>query len=126
MRSVTTRRRGYALMLVLVFLVLFLMFLGVAYRQVGLLLRVESVRTLRTHRDEAATRALARAMSLLETGLPPANPYTCRVVIDTPSGPCPLTVTFTSDDGSTWLVRSAPGAPGQPAIPMPDTFAEPP
>jgi hypothetical protein len=68
-------RRGYALVLVLLFNVMFLLLLGVAWRQIASALRIASVHSAQVQRDEGSLRALAEAMRLLETGLPPANPY---------------------------------------------------
>ena len=61
----TSARSGYAMMLVLVFIVLFLALLGVAYRQTAAALRIESVRSLQIQRDEGSIHALARALALL-------------------------------------------------------------
>ena len=64
-------RCGYALVVVLLFNVLFLMLLGVAYRQMASAIRIATVRTEQIQRDEGVVCALARAMYLLETGRPP-------------------------------------------------------
>jgi hypothetical protein len=64
-------RRGYALVTVILFNVLFLMLLGVAYRQTASAIRIATVRTEQVHRDEGVVRALARALHMLETGRPP-------------------------------------------------------
>jgi hypothetical protein len=80
-----THRRGYALMLVLLFNVLFLMLLGVAWRRMGSVLRIASVRTTQVQRDEGSLRVLADAMRLLETGLPPTTPYERGVIVTLPT-----------------------------------------
>lgn len=123
MRITSTRRPGYAMMLVLVFIVVFLAVLGVAYRQTAAALRLESVRSQQVRRDEGSVHALARGVTLLETGLPPANPYLCAVTLNTSSGPRTYTVTFTSEGGTNWAVHAAPSAPGENSPPMPSTFA---
>jgi hypothetical protein len=65
------------MVLVLLFLVLFLSLLGVAWRRIGSVLRVASVRTVQLQRDEGSLGALAAAMNLLETGRPPTSPSPC-------------------------------------------------
>jgi hypothetical protein len=117
------KRSGYAMVLVIVFIVLFLAFLGVAYRQFGTALRVESVHSQQVQRDEGSLHALARALALLETGLPPTSPYSCGVTISTSRGPSVYTITFANEGSTNWSVRAAPRAPGDNPPPMPVTFA---
>ena len=118
----TSARSGYAMMLVLVFIVLFLALLGVAYRQTAAALRIESVRSLQIQRDEGSIHALARALALLETGNPPSDPYVCGVTITTSTGPHSFTVTFTSEGSNHWSVHSAPTPPNANPQPMPSSF----
>ena len=125
MRDAANQRRGYAMMLVLMFIVLFLALLGVVYREVASALRIESLHSLQVRRDEGSVQAMARALALLDSGLPPANPYVCGVTIDTPGGPEALTVTFTTEDGVTWQVQSSPTAAGEAPPPMPGFFGGP-
>jgi hypothetical protein len=66
-------RRGYALLMVLMFNVLFLLLLGVAWRRIASVVRVATVRTQQAECDEGSLRVLANAMRLLETGLPPTT-----------------------------------------------------
>jgi hypothetical protein len=122
MRARSSPRPGYALMLTLVFVVLFLALLGVAYRQMAAALRTESVRSQQVERDEGSVHALARGLTLLETGLPPSTPYVCGVTIQTSTGPRSFTVTFVSEGGTNWSVRSTPTLPGENPPPMPSTF----
>lgn len=77
-------RRGYALLMVLMFNVLFLMLLGVAWRRVASVIRVASVRTQQAQCDEGSLRVLANAMRLLETGLPTNDhsPRECGAIIN--------------------------------------------
>lgn len=81
MRSLPSPRHGYALMQVLVFGVLFLVLLGVAYRQTASVLRVETVRVQQAQRDQGSVAAVALGLDLLETGLPPSDPYSCTVTV---------------------------------------------
>ncbi len=114
---------GYAMMLVLVFIVLFLSLCSLAYRHSAAALRVESARSLQIQRDEGSIHALARALALLETGAPPSDPYVCGVTIDTSTGPRSFTVTFASEGTNNWSVRSAATEPNENPQPMPSSFA---
>jgi hypothetical protein len=110
------------MMLVLIFLVVLLTLLGVVFRRMAGLLRTETVHCVQIQRDEGSIHALGRALSLLETGLPPTSPYVCGVTLPTSSGPRAITVKFTQTGTATWTVHAAPTAPGQYPEPMPDTF----
>ena len=123
MRRRSAPRDGYALMLVFMFIVLLLAFLMVAYRGVASAVRIESARSAEVSRDEGSTQALAKAMALLETGLPPGNPYVCGATIQTSAGPRPFTVTFTLESGTTWQVSVAATAADDSPQPMPPSFA---
>jgi hypothetical protein len=69
MRHHRRRRRGYALVMVIVFVVLFTAVLGVAWRQVASALRVEHFSEVRRQCDDGSLRVMAAAMNTLETGL---------------------------------------------------------
>jgi hypothetical protein len=118
-------RHGYALVLVLIFTVLLLSLVGVAYRQIGSALRLESVRTAQVIRDEGSLQALARALALLGTGPPPSNPYVCDATINTSSGSRVFTITMSSEIEGQWTVHSAPTLPNENPDPMPETFLAP-
>jgi hypothetical protein len=78
------KRGGYALVTVLLFNVLFLILLGVAWRQTVGVIRVATVRAEQVQCDQGTTCALAHAMHMLETGRPPigsANSYQCYTTI---------------------------------------------
>ena len=115
-------RSGFAMMLVLVFILMFLAMLGVACRRTASALRIESVRALQTQRDEGSLHALARGLALLENGLPPANPYSCAVEIETSRGPRSYTITFTSVEVGNWTVNSSPTTEGEMLPSMPALF----
>jgi hypothetical protein len=77
-------RRGYALVMVILFNLLFLMVLGVAYRQMACAIRIATVRSQRDQCDAGVVCALARGMHMLETGRPPigaATTYQCFTTI---------------------------------------------
>lgn len=119
------RRQGFALLLVLVFTMIFMLLVGVATRQVTSVLRVASIRAVQGRRDEGSIEALGRAMHLLETGLPPSSPYVCGATINTSGGPRSYTITFTQQADGTWTVRSDVQQPSETPTPMPDSFAPP-
>jgi hypothetical protein len=117
---VRPRRRGYAMVIVVVFVLGFLGLWTVAARQIGSMLRVEQARAKRIARDAAALasrQALAQAMAALEIGYPPMNPYTCLVM----AGSTEFAVTFQIDpdtgDPADWLVTASTTIdPGLPAL----------
>ena len=121
----TAPRSGYALGLVLLFMALMLSLSSVLYRQLGATLRVESVRAAQVVRDEGSLRALALALALMETGLPPSSPYICGVMIETSIGPRDYTVTFSAADDTSWSIHAAPTQPNDMHDPMPISFAVP-
>jgi hypothetical protein len=104
------QRRGYAMVVVVMFVILFLGLWSLAARQVSSLLRVEQARAHRVARDVTnlpARRALAQALAALQVGYPPRNPYVCQVSIDGN----PFTLTFaidtSSNDTHAWEVQAA-------------------
>ena len=109
--------------LVLLFVLLFVAMLGVGWRRLGSALRVQTVRVGQVQRDQGSVQALGLGLSLLETGLPPVNPYVCSVNITTAQGGSVYTVTFTQGTGNTWAVQSAPATVGTIYPQMPTTFA---
>ncbi len=112
-------RRGYAMVMAMLFIALLLSIYGVAYRQIGAALRIETARTLQRQRDEGSVQALARGLALLETGLPPLDPYVCAVSI----GGRSFTVTFSSETGTNWSVHAAQTQPPASPDPMPASFS---
>jgi hypothetical protein len=104
-------RRGYAMVAVVLFVMLFLGLWGVAGRQLGSMLRIEQARARRVQRDLdglGATQALAKALAALEVGFPRTTPYTCRVNV----GGTDFALTFTRNpDGSdptAWSLQATP------------------
>jgi len=105
MKDRRAARRGYALPLVFIFTVLLLSALGVAWRQVGAVLQIEAVRARQAMRDQGNLTVLAKAMRLLETGLPPENEVSYSTLLN--GSPQWYTVTFIrhADDTAVWTVR---------------------
>ena len=122
----TAPRRGYAMILVLLFLVLFMAVLGVACRELAAVIRTVSVQTVQSDRNQGTLQAAAMAVALLETGLPPTSPYACLAVVNTPTGPQPICVTWTLQAGTTWSISATPASPDEVLAPMPRTLATPP
>jgi hypothetical protein len=122
MRPNQTARRGYSLMLAMVFNVLMLALLSLAYRQLGTTLRLETARSHQVQRDEGRLRAAARALALLETGVPPTDPYVRLVQVDTSQGPGQFLVTIASEGTGLYSVQAAAAGPNDPTTPIDDTF----
>jgi hypothetical protein len=121
----TPGRRGYAMLMVCVFVMLLLSLVGVGWRRMASAVRVASVRSTQSQRDEGSLNALGMAMHLLETGLPPASPYVCGTTITTSQGAKSYTVTFTSETSPNWSVSVRPTAVGETPTAMPTDFAPP-
>lgn len=120
-----SKRTGYAMLLVLVLNALLLGIYGVAFRHLSAAIRVESARAHSYRRDEGSLKAVTQAMILLETGLPPSDPYECETIINTSTGPRGITVVFDSEGPGLWEVTAAPTVPPSSPPPMPLTFAGP-
>jgi hypothetical protein len=103
-------RRGYALMLVCLFVAVFLSLLGVAWRHSSSVVRVATVHVSQIQRDEGSLLVLAQALQLLETGRPPGVSYTCYKTVTTSLGTYTYVVTFTADATRTnWAITVAQG-----------------
>jgi hypothetical protein len=105
------RRRGYTVMLVLVFLILLLSLLGLTYRQAATVLRLEAARSKQILRDEGSLQATARAMAMLQNGPPPTDPFVVTLGVVTSAGGRSYQVTITSEpDAGTgrWKVTVVP------------------
>jgi hypothetical protein len=107
MKRTPLARRGYALVLVMVFLVIFLAMLGTAWRQVASVLRVETARSVQTRRDRGCLLAAIKGMHYLETAATPSSPQE-YVIPDFPD--YSFTVTFEQDvtDTTVWTVKAVP------------------
>jgi hypothetical protein len=127
MRTCKRERRGVALVLVLLFVVLVLSLWGVAFRRTAALLRLDTVRVEKVVVDQPNVIALAQAVTLLETGTPETQPtwdsqhslYTCCAIVSTPSGPQSFLITYQKGGGGIWTVQAQPGTS---AVNIPATF----
>ena len=104
-----TRRRGYALIMVVLFVTLYLSLWSVAARQVATMLRIEQARSQQINRDAAALpaiAALAQGLEALEVGYPPASPYV--VAVSGTSFSLIYTQAGASQGGTSWTVQVVP------------------
>jgi hypothetical protein len=115
-------RAGFAMLLVLAFLMLFFAMMAVAYSHLGSLLRTETYRVKRLEFEQGPATALAQALAVLETGYPPASPYTCSVAVDTSTGPKTFAISYTLQPDSTWTVAAAPLDLSVTVPPLPAAF----
>ena len=102
MKTVKKNRPGFAMTLVLIFILLFLTLLAVSWRRLAAAVRVETAHVNQIQRDQGSIQALGLALALLETGTPPADPYVCGVSVATSQGTISYTVTFASE-GTNYL-----------------------
>lgn len=115
-----TARTGTALAGTMVFLALVMLLWVGVHRQTAAYLRVEKTSLLRQQRAVGGTRALAWGLALLETGLPPADPYRCRALVDAGTS---FVLTFRQEDGQVYSVTVRPAAPEERALPAaPNNF----
>jgi hypothetical protein len=121
-------RAGYAMLLVLVFMVLFFSLLTLGNSQLGSLLRTETHRVQRLEFDQGPAAALAAGLTLLETGYPSSTPYACYTVVETSTGPQFYSVTFARQPDLTWSVTAEPvdSTTSLPAMPAALTSQTPP
>jgi hypothetical protein len=110
------------MLLVLVFIALAFSFFAMAHHQLDAALRLETVHVQQEDRDQGSVQAVARGLALLETSLPPTNPYVCSVTIGPPPAERQYTVTFSSSTANVWTVHAAPTEWPDNPPPMPAVF----
>jgi hypothetical protein len=124
------QRRGYAMVAVLIFVILFLGLWSIAAQGVSSLLRVEQARARRVARDAnylPHRKALAQAAAAFQLGYPPTNPYECQVVVDGAAYALTFTIDPSGNDPTAWLVTtSQPADPGLPPLDPSQFPASPP
>jgi hypothetical protein len=99
MKTPLRRRRGFALMLVVVQMTLLIALWGVAYRQLAAAMRLIAAMPGMSPTVSDGYKPLALALAALETGDPPASGQTYACTILTPTGPAYFLVTFLSSTG---------------------------
>jgi hypothetical protein len=103
------------MLLVVVFLLLMLSLVGTTFRQMGSMLRMEAARSNVIVRDQGSLQAAAKALTMLENGPPPSDPYVITLGVMTSAGARSYQVTFASDPSghNLWIVLVVP-APANP------------
>jgi hypothetical protein len=106
----------------MVFLVLMMLLSIAAFEHLSGYLRVEKACQVRHDRATGQTRALAWGLALLETDVPPSNPYSCRVAPD--SDPTRVfVITFSSTAPLEYSVSARPATAQDDSLPLaPTTF----
>jgi hypothetical protein len=102
------RRRGAALLAVLVFLTVGLAMVAVQQRHIATALSAEQASRIADNFREGAAVAMAEAVTVLETGDPPASPFTCQTDVSTSQGAATFAVTYTAAGANQWTVSVAP------------------
>ncbi len=110
MKKNRPNRNGYALMLVMVFVVLFGAVLGVAWRRVGSALRIERAAEIRKQSDRGSVQVLAQAMRVLETRLRLNNDGEAELDVSSTTTPDYRT-TFTFRSESSYDISDDPDRP---------------
>ncbi|HWA98136.1 MAG TPA: hypothetical protein VG713_06570 [Pirellulales bacterium] len=119
------RRRGFAMLLVVAILMLFLSVLTMGFSQLSALLRAETHRVQKLQFDQGPAAAVAQGLALLETGFPATSPFACSVLIDTVQGTQTYALVFTLEAGNTWSVTASPASPDDNLLPIPIAFTAP-
>ncbi len=119
--AASSRRRGHALACTMIFLVLAMLLWTSTFRQTAGWLRTETAQIVRNERELRSARAMAWALTLLETGLPPSAPYSCRAEIAAGEF---YVLTFESEQAQRRLVSVRPAQSADLLLPLaPATFA---
>ncbi len=98
------------------------MWLGVV-KQIGTYLRIEKSFQQQQNYYDGCVRALSWGVTLLETGLPPANPYSCTVQVGSDSSQS-FVITFEQTADLNYTVTARPADTGDFALPAaPENFS---
>lgn len=116
--------KGHTLAGVIIFLLLVTLFFKGALSQIGSYLRVEKACYIQHSGRKGCTSALAWGLTLLETGLPPELPYSCRMVSPYNANEVFVT-TFTQTAGINYSVNVRPaGLDDESLPPAPESFGQ--
>ncbi len=117
------RHNGHTLAGALVGLVMMMLMWVALYRHTTGFLRMEKACVLRKDRATSSTRAMAWALTLLETGKPPGGgDYQCRVVVAAGAGGT-YVVTYIKSSENTYTVSVYPATVDDASLPLaPETF----
>jgi hypothetical protein len=103
-----SRRRGYVLPAVLLFLSVSFAVWASLYRSTAMSLRVEEACLLRSDRTQWLAPAVAEGLRLLETGDPPSSVYECKVAITRNGTTRWFRLGFTRESETRWLLSCDP------------------
>lgn len=119
------RHTGYALAgTMMCILIITIMWLGVV-KQIGSYLRIEKSFQQQQDYYDGCICALSWGLTLLETGLPPANPYSCTVHVGR-DGSQLFVITFEETTSLNYTVTTRPADSGDFSLPpAPENFAAP-
>ena len=114
---------GHILLSTMAFLVLAMILWLAAFGQIAGYGRLEKVSRIRQDRATQSMRALAWGLALLESGLPPTNPYSCLVTPDSGTGR-QFVITFqrTSLTPRKYTVSVRPATPSDALLPLAPTY----
>ncbi len=99
--------RGHALLLATVLGIVAMSAWALAFLTTRDLIRTEKVVAQRAERDASVTRALAHALELLRTGLPPDQPYECVYAFEDGEQKHQCTLVYSKDeDTGHWTVEA--------------------
>ena len=118
------RCSGHALIGMMVFVVLAMLLWAAVYSQMASSLRVEKACQLRLDQARGPIRAMAWGLSLLETGKPPWNPYSCKVNVDEQSE-LQYVITFTKIEENKYKIEVRPATESDSLLPPPPSNFNP-
>jgi len=108
----------------MVFVVLAMLLWAAVYSQMASSLRVEKACQLRLDQARGPIRAMAWGLSLLETGKPPWNPYSCKVNVDEQSE-LQYVITFTKIEENKYKIEVRPATESDSLLPPPPSNFNP-
>jgi hypothetical protein len=123
LRRVRHLRDGYALPATLLFLVFAFAAWSVLFRSSTSLLRIEQARVVRETRDLWTAPAMAEGLRLLQTGMSPSDPYSCKLELMRDGETKYILLNYERISTNRWTVSATPTDSEDPAIDAPVTFA---
>jgi hypothetical protein len=122
-----SRRRhhhhGFVLPAVLLFLAVAFGMWAMLFRSSATVLRFEQARTLRAGRANFAAPAMATGLRLLETGVPPSDPYACKVTLELDGVTRYYRLGFEQIAPNRWTIDASPTTEDDITADAPATFA---
>lgn len=120
--AITTHARGYALPAVLVTLVMGFGMWALLYHSASESTNYQQARALRIYRELWTAPAMARAITLLETGDPPDDPYVCKLALTRDGVTNHFLLTYIKGSGTLWSIDCEPTTADDPAPDAPASF----